>query len=81
MTLALAGAGAEAVVFADVNERGAQEAAKESKKFAKHPKYRPMPLHVDITSEASVQNMVNSTIKHFGRIDYNVNSAEVSLQV
>ena len=79
VALALAEAGTEAVVLADIHEKGAQEAAEESKKSAKHPDYRAMPLRMDIADEASVQNMVDTTIERFGRIDYSVNSAGISL--
>ena len=65
------------MVFADINEEGAQAAAKESSKLATHPSFRATAVKVDITDEASVENMVAAALKEFGRIDYNVNSAGV----
>ncbi|KAK6067168.1 short-chain dehydrogenase reductase [Seiridium cupressi] len=73
--LAFAEAGVEAIVFADINETGARDAAKASQKYAKHPQYRSLALKVDISDESSAQSMVDATVKEFGRIDYSVNSA------
>ena len=70
-------AGASAIAFADINEKGAQEAAQTSKKFATHPEYKVIALKVDVVDPVSVQSMVDTTIKELGRIDYNVNSAGV----
>ncbi|KAI1144239.1 NAD(P)-binding protein [Hypoxylon sp. FL0543] len=75
---AFAEAGAEGIVFADLNEKGAQEAAEESKKYATNEKFRALAIQVDIVEEDSVQSMVDATIREFGRIDYNVNSAGIS---
>ncbi|KAI5917479.1 hypothetical protein F4810DRAFT_696274 [Camillea tinctor] len=74
---AFAEAGVTGVVFADANEQGAQDAAEKSILCAKNPNYRPIALKVDIASEDSVQAMVNTTVKEFGRIDYSVNSAGI----
>ena len=65
------------MAFADMNEEGALAAAKESKKFAVHGSFKAIAVKVDITDEASVDNMVQTTLKEFGRIDYSVNSAGV----
>ena len=75
--ISFAEAGARAVVFADIEETGAQAAVEESKKFAKHAEYRALAVKVDITEETSVNSMVETTVKEFGRIDYFVNSAGV----
>ena len=45
--------------------------------MAKHPEYRAIAVMVDVTDPESVQSMVDTTIKEFGRIDYSVNSAGV----
>lgn len=58
--------------------QNAQAAADESKKGAKHAEYRPVVVQLDIADEGSVQNLVATAIKEFGRIDYAVNSAGVS---
>ena len=65
------------MAFADMNEEGALAAATESKKFAVHDCFKAVAIKVDITDEASVDNMVQTTVKEFGRIDYSVNSAGV----
>ena len=65
------------MVFADVNEEGALAAAKESETFAADTSFKAIAVKVDITDEASVDNMVHTTLKEFGRIDYSVNSAGV----
>lgn len=75
--LAFAEAGAKGVAFADINEEGALAAAEESKKFAKDASFKAIAVKVDITDEASVDNMVQTVLKEFGRIDYSVNSAGV----
>ncbi|XXH02349.1 hypothetical protein Hte_008722 [Hypoxylon texense] len=75
--LAFAEAGAQGVVFADINENGVKEAAEESRKYATNKDFRPLAIRVDITDEASVQSMVDTTVSEFGRIDYSVNSAGV----
>lgn len=77
---AFAEAGVRGLVFADINEQGAKDSADASKQYARHPDYKAVAVYVDITDEASVQNMVETTVKEFGRIDYNVNSAGVSLR-
>ncbi|TVY84114.1 2-(R)-hydroxypropyl-CoM dehydrogenase [Lachnellula suecica] len=69
--------GAEGVIFADINEEEAQISAEKSKGFAINPKYRAFSIHVDVTDAVSVQKMVETVIKEFGRIDYNVNSAGI----
>lgn len=73
--LAFAEAGARAVVFADPNEAGAPESAAQSKSLATNPEYRALAIRVDVRDEASLQEMVDSTVKEFGRTNYSVNSA------
>ena len=74
---AFAEAGAVGIIFADINQHGAEESAAKSKKFAKHAEYRPIAVKVDVTNEQSVQAMVDKAIEEFQRIDYFVNSAGV----
>ncbi|ROV87888.1 hypothetical protein VMCG_10296 [Cytospora schulzeri] len=76
--LAFAEAGVRGVVFADINDQAAEEAAEESRKYAKNSEYRAIVVKVDISDEGSVQSMVEMTVKEFGRIDYAVNSAGIS---
>lgn len=72
-------AGASAIAFADINEEGAQESATASRKFATNPEYKVLVVKVDVVDPASVQSMVDVTIKELGRIDYSVNSAGVHI--
>lgn len=76
--IAFAEAGVKGVAFADLNEEGAQEAAEESRKYAKNPAYQTLVIKVDVAEEDGVQEMVSRVVKGFGRIDYAVNSAGVS---
>ncbi|KAI0897529.1 oxidoreductase [Annulohypoxylon nitens] len=78
--LAFAEAGAKGVVFADINHEGAEAAAEESRKYARHAEYRALAIKVDMIDTEGVQNLVTSTIKEFGRIDYAVNSAGIDLE-
>lgn len=71
-------AGAKAIAFADIDEKGAEEAAAKSKELATNPEYRAIALVVDVRDEASVQAIIDATVKEFGRIDYGVNCAGVS---
>ncbi|KAK7745867.1 hypothetical protein SLS53_002585 [Cytospora paraplurivora] len=73
--IAFAEAGVKGVAFADLNEQGAQEAAEESRKWAKNAEYRTLVIKVDVADEGAVQEAVNRVVKEFGRIDYAVNSA------
>jgi NAD(P)-dependent dehydrogenase (short-subunit alcohol dehydrogenase family) len=66
------------VVLADVDEKGAQEAAEKSREFARHSGYSTLVVHVDVTDAASVEAMVDAAVQRFGRIDYNINCAGVS---
>lgn len=77
--LAFAEAGAKGVIFADINHEGVEAAAEESSKYARHAEYRALAVRVDLTDTQSVQDMVETTVREFGRIDYAVNSAGVSL--
>lgn len=65
------------MAFADINEEGALAAAEESKKFAENANFKAIAVKVDTTDEASVDNMVQTALEEFGRIDYSVNSAGV----
>lgn len=72
--------GAAGVAFADIDEAAAQAAAKESETFAVNPFYRAIHVKVDVSDEESVNEMVKKTVEAFGRVDYGVNSAGVSVQ-
>ncbi|KAF1956448.1 oxidoreductase [Byssothecium circinans] len=70
--------GARRVIFADSNDSGAHEAAQSSKRYAINPNYDACAIHVEITDEESVQNMVDETVRKHGRIDNFVHSAGIS---
>ncbi|KAL9123563.1 MAG: hypothetical protein Q9217_007015 [Psora testacea] len=70
-------AGARGIIFADIDEDGARAAAEESKKFAADINFKAIAVKVDVREEASVDSMVQTATKEFGRIDYNVNSAGI----
>lgn len=74
----MAEAGAKAIVFADIKEETAKEAAEKSKQYAAHAEYQAAVYQLDITDADSVQKMVDFVIEKFGRIDYAVNGAGVS---
>ena len=67
------------MVFADLNEIGAQESAEKSKTMATNPSYKAMALKLDITKKSSVQQVVDTALKEFGRIDYGVHCAGVCI--
>ena len=63
---------------ADISEQKALETAEECKKFANNPEFRAIAIGLDVTDPTSVQRMIDTAIKDFGRVDYNVNTAGVS---
>ena len=75
--LAYAAAGVTGVVFADINLANAQLASEDSKVLATNASYRTIALAVDVTSEKSMNAMVERAVGEFGRIDYAVSSAGV----
>ena len=79
--LAYAAAGAIGVVFADINLASAQLASEDSKIFATNASYRTIALAVDVSSEESMNAMVEKAVGEFGRIDYAVSSAGVRLML
>lgn len=56
-------AGVQGIAFEDLNEKGAQEAAGPSKKYAKNADFQALVIKVDIADEASVQSMVDQVVK------------------
>ncbi|BCR98222.1 uncharacterized protein AKAW2_31541S [Aspergillus luchuensis] len=71
---ALAVAGVEAILLADLN-LPTDLTRQECQKFASHSNFRALSLMVDVTDEASVDNMVQRAVSELGRIDYCVHSA------
>jgi NAD(P)-dependent dehydrogenase (short-subunit alcohol dehydrogenase family) len=67
------------VVFADMNEDTAKESSELSKKHASSSEYHTTTFKMDVSDAASVQAMVDFVVAKFGRLDYAVNAAGVSL--
>jgi 2-dehydro-3-deoxy-L-rhamnonate dehydrogenase (NAD+) len=64
------------VVVADINEQAAEETAR---KFSQDTD-QVVSVHVDVTDESSVREMVKTTLDQFGRIDALVNNAGIAGQ-
>lgn len=71
--------GAAGVVFADIDKAAAEKAALASRALATNEKYRFLVVRVDVTDEHSVEEMIATMVLEFGRIDYAVNCAGVSI--
>jgi NAD(P)-dependent dehydrogenase (short-subunit alcohol dehydrogenase family) len=65
---AYARAGCRAIALADLNANGINESAALLK--ANGSDVQLLEIEVDVTSEASVRNMVSKTVECFGSIDY-----------
>ena len=66
-------------MIADLDEDAANKVVAECKAVATNAEFRIEQVHVDVTHEASVEHATAQTMQAFGRIDYCVNSAGVSL--
>ncbi|KAL3442932.1 NAD(P)-binding protein [Aspergillus insuetus] len=71
---AYARAGCRAIALADVNANGIKETAA----LLNGLDVQLLEIEVDVTSEASVRDMVSKAVECFGSIDYAVNAAGVS---
>ncbi|CAF9933293.1 hypothetical protein IMSHALPRED_009131 [Imshaugia aleurites] len=71
-------AGAAGVAFADIDTGAALRAANASGAIATNKAYRVLVIHVDVTSETEVEDMVKRAQGEFGRIDYAVNCAGIA---
>jgi NAD(P)-dependent dehydrogenase (short-subunit alcohol dehydrogenase family) len=60
-----------------VNIERLKAVAAEAKKIATNKSFEVVPVHTDVTNEESVRNMVETTVKSLGRIDYACNIAGV----
>lgn len=70
-------AGAAGVLFADIKETEAKEAAEKSKELVTTRDYQAFAVQVNLADTASVRSMVDYAVEKFGRIDYCINSAGV----
>ncbi|KAI1343511.1 hypothetical protein F5Y15DRAFT_412295 [Xylariaceae sp. FL0016] len=78
VAFAFAESGARMVLFADINDAGAENAARKSADYATALKYNSFSFKVDVTDEQSILDMVDYIVRKLGRIDYFVNCAGVS---
>ncbi|KAI1774072.1 3-oxoacyl-reductase [Hypoxylon cercidicola] len=76
---ALARTGARGILVADMNLEGAQETVSESQEVATSPAFRALAVHLDVTVEESVKRAVAYMVDSFGRMDYCIHSAAVSV--
>lgn len=76
--MAYAREGAAGVAFSDINVEAAMEAAEESKRVAKNPRYRSLVIETDVSDQESVDRMIDLVVQTFPRLDYALNSAGVS---
>ncbi|KAI0116166.1 3-oxoacyl-reductase [Hypoxylon sp. NC0597] len=74
---ALAKAGAQGILVADINLEAAQQTVSEVEAVATNPAFRAVAVHLDITDEESVKGTIAHMTESFGRIDYCVHSAGV----
>ena len=66
------------LVIADLNEDAAEATCKEAVNYATQASFRSFAAVVDVTDEARVNEVVQSTVEDCGRIDYCVHCAGVS---
>lgn len=62
-----------------MNMETAKASSEESKKYASNKEYRTTTFEMNVQDDKSVKAMVDFVVKQFGRIDYAVNAAGVSL--
>ncbi|OTB07644.1 hypothetical protein M426DRAFT_317947 [Hypoxylon sp. CI-4A] len=78
--LAFAKDGAKGLLVADLNLKGAQEVVAEAKALATNPEFRAEAIQIDVADEESVKKVVAHTVQSFGRIDYSLHSAGISIK-
>jgi len=79
-SLLLAQEGCSGLALADVNQDGMNAVKEELGKVATHSSFKCITIVVDVRDAASVKNMVEETVKTFGRLDYAVNCAGIGLK-
>lgn len=62
-----------------MNMETAKNSSEESKKYASNKDYQTTTFEMNVQDDKSVKAMVDFVVKEFGRIDYAVNAAGVSL--
>ena len=71
--------GTAGILIADVNLDAARIVAVECMAASTATNFRAEALHIDITKEESVETAMKHMVETFGRIDYCVNCAGVSI--
>ncbi|KAI0144376.1 NAD(P)-binding protein [Xylariaceae sp. FL1272] len=77
--LLLAKLGADGILVADLNLKAAQEVAAEAAALSSHSGFRAEAIEVDVSVEESVAAMIAYMTDTFGRVDYCIHSAGISL--
>lgn len=62
-----------------MNVETAKTSSEESKNYASNKEYKTTTLEMNVQDDKSVEAMVDFVVKNFGRLDYAVNAAGVSL--
>ncbi|KAI1142780.1 NAD(P)-binding protein [Hypoxylon sp. FL0543] len=78
--LGFAKEGASGIMVADIDLTAATAVAAECKSVASNPGFKAEAVHMDVTSEESVDLATGHTSKAFGRIDYCVTCAGIGTQ-
>lgn len=76
---AFAKEGATGVVVADMDIEAAEETASEIRALATHPEFLAEAVLIDVGAEESVRSAMSYTTAIFGRVDYSLNCAGVSV--
>ncbi|KAL7619835.1 hypothetical protein AAE478_010380 [Parahypoxylon ruwenzoriense] len=75
--MALAKAGVQGLLVADINFEAATETAIAAKAYATNPGFRAESVEVDVSVQDSVERATEEMVQIFGRIDYCVNGAAI----
>ncbi|KAI1170962.1 hypothetical protein F4777DRAFT_594517 [Nemania sp. FL0916] len=78
--LLLAKLGVDGILVADINLKAAQEVAAEAAALSSRSGFRAEAIEVDVSVEESVTAMIVYMSDTFGRVDYCIHSAGISLQ-
>ncbi|KAI1210038.1 NAD(P)-binding protein [Annulohypoxylon truncatum] len=78
--LALAKEGASGVLIVDVDLKAAETTATEATAVASNPSFRAEAINADVTVEESVKEAVARMARSFGRVDYCVHCAGITVR-
>lgn len=65
------------IALADMNEEGLKKVKSEVEAVATNPEFKCITVSVNVSDEASVQNMITTVVAEFGRIDFAANIAGI----